>query len=267
MFTQIWILLIVYQHPIYANKCPDIGEFCVSIYQNAPNGEQCSTVTTKEDCITLMRQYPCIWNPHNNLPNSNYIDLETMKFVEERIWMDRLEKVHKRYEIKPDLYRLDDCGLVYSLNVRDSSIFDQLDTSSYFSSSSIIDESNPTFYNDKTELIDNGDANKLYRAIGFLEIGHGKHCTATLISPQHIVTAASCFLTYSREVTNFNFLSSINDVKFYPALNTNEQDISHEYNTRISVVYIHSDFIANDAVCLYLFISIIPTYSLYALYV
>ena len=257
MVTQIWILLIVYQESIYANTCPDSGQYCLSIYENAPNGEQCSSVNTKQECIALMRKYPCIWNPHNNLPNSNFIDLETMKFVGERSWMDNLEVVHKSSQTKPDLYRLDDCDLVYALNHRDNSILEGLEETIHFSSSSIKDGS--MFENHESEAIQNiasSTLNPPYSAIGYLSMGNGKHCTATLISPKHIVSAANCFMTYTKDGTNFNFISSINHVKFYPALTTPQHDISNEYYVGLAIIYIHSQFISYGAVCLSVYIRI-----------
>ena len=252
MVTQIWILLIVYQESIYANTCPDSGQYCLSIYENAPNGEQCSSVNTKQECITLMRKYPCIWNPHNNLPNSNFIDLETMKFVEERPKLKRLEKIHKSSKTKPDLYRLDDCDLVYALNHRDNSILDGLEDTTRFSLGSIKDGS--VFENHKSEAI--YIPSPPYSAIGYLSMGNGKHCTATLISPKHIVSAANCFMTYTKDGTNFNFISSINHVKFYPALTTPQQDISNEYHIGLAIIYIHAQFISYGAVCLSVYIRI-----------
>ena len=109
--------------------CPNQGPFCEPVHKdNVDEANKCKSVNTKKECISLMKQYPCIWNPYNNLPNSNFIDIETMRYVQIPKYdrSDQLEKVHESFETKPDLYRLDDCGIVYALNHRDNSILQEL---------------------------------------------------------------------------------------------------------------------------------------------
>ena len=155
MLTKIWMLLVVHGHIIYASQCPQFGLYCKPINPLTDN-EPCSAVKTKRDCIKLMKIYPCVWSPHDNLPNNNYVDLETMKFVEERKWIDSLERVHDSFPTKPNLYRFDDCGFVYALNHRDDDIFERLPSSSYFAPATPIEnDQNPTYYNSKYESIKN----------------------------------------------------------------------------------------------------------------
>ena len=138
-----------------ANACPESGNYCLSVQDNVDNARRCSAASTKQECVSLMKQFPCVWDPRNNLPNSNYIDVRTMQFVGERIRTDSLEKIQTSLYSQPEVLRFDGCDLVYTFNVRKNSIFDEFESASYFSSPSVIDESAPTFYNDKHEVIKN----------------------------------------------------------------------------------------------------------------
>ena len=56
---------------------------------------------------------------------------------------------------------------------------------------------------------------------------------------------------------NFHF-RNIQNMKFYPALNTQQDDVSQKYNIKLRSVYILADFVDfdNKAVCVCIFILI-----------
>ena len=96
---------------------------------------------------------------------------------------DNLETIHRspQRRSKPDVYRLDNCGLVYALDTYRSSLLQDL-ADSYFSSPSSSDY--PTSYNVKAEPVQDMSSSHIfsYPSIGYLSSG-SKACTATLISP------------------------------------------------------------------------------------